>query len=51
VIGTLASGAGFLYGKFSYQKSQFGYIVKGHGMENFGKLFDYWNILQPFGKF
>jgi hypothetical protein len=29
-----------------YQKSQFVYIVKGIGMEDVGKFYAIWNILQ-----
>jgi hypothetical protein len=42
---------GLLDGIFSYQKSQFGYILEGLGMQNVGIFYDKWNILQPFGIF
>jgi hypothetical protein len=34
---------------FSYQKSQFGSILEGLGMENVGMFVTIWNILRPFG--
>jgi hypothetical protein len=36
---------------FSYQKSHFGYILEGLGMENASVLYGNWNILLKFGIF
>jgi hypothetical protein len=36
---------------FRTKKSQFGYILEGLGVENFGIFMTIWNILRPFGKF
>jgi hypothetical protein len=43
-------------GLFSYQKSQFGYILESLGMENVNKLFDHFQYfkavwLWPFGTY
>jgi hypothetical protein len=46
-----ASIAGLPDGLFSNQKSQYGYILEGRGMETVGSFMTIWNILRPFGKF
>jgi hypothetical protein len=52
----LASSPGLPDGLFSYQKSLFGYVLEGLGMENIGIFNDHFEyftairyIVQPFG--